>query len=410
MQVCTFHKTARAVRISAASKIKESTIMKIGVLTYFWDENPGTILQAYCLSGALSSFFKTAHVDIINYRHARHFYLIRNYLKIRRVYEDYTKKNIYHLFKKKYLNLSSNELISGDIKKSSEFIKSQEYDLIVVGSDTVWQVTKNKKLPGFPNIYWLPERLGQTKQVTFAVSANITRVAGLSVDEKNKMAECLDRFELIGVRDCMTYELVKNIYGPGNKLVNVADPTFAYEPPLFDASEILIKKGVDLQKPLLAINYPARAPFCREIVAHYRSMGFQIVSLTTGFPYADYQVPCLDPFQWASMFRNFSFVITDRFHGTIFSLKNNVPVLSVDWHPFRSDIEGNSKTLSLMKEFGLEKTNHINLCKQDIRLTSFIEQAERAKNNFDSEKVSGRIKLLKDSCSQYFKKVEEVIS
>lgn len=383
--------------------------MKIGVLTYFWDENPGTILQAYCLTNALKQIFPDAQVELINYQHARHIYLLRNYLKVRKVYEDYQKKNIYGRFKNTYLALSDQAFISRDYRKAVGFVDSCKYDAVVVGSDTVWQITRNKKLPSFPNAYWLPGAAQQTTKATFAVSANITRADSLTPSDKDNIKRCLEDFTLIGVRDSMTFRLVEEIYGSSEKLSRVPDPTFAYDPPYSDVGKLFEKTGVDLARPVLAINYPARAPFCREIVDHYRTEGFQIVSLTTGFPHADHQLPCLNPFQWANMFRHFSFVITDRFHGAIFSLKNNVPVLAVDWHPFRSDKEGNSKTFSLMSDFGIEKTNHLNLHNSGKGLSDFIDQADRAREDFDKEGIALKREALGKSCSDYLHKLKTAL-
>ena len=47
--------------------------------------------------------------------------------------------------------------------------------------------------------------------------------------------------------------------------------------------------------------------------------------------YADYCLTDISPLEWAGIFRYFSLTITDRFHVSIFSLKNGVPVVAVDW-------------------------------------------------------------------------------
>jgi len=383
--------------------------VKIGILTYFWDENHGTILQAHFLWKALSDFFPNAHVELINYRHARNIQIVKNYFKYKDVFYDFKKKVVTDKFKKNNLELSRKSLISKDYKKAIQFIDTGQYDVVVVGSDTVWQLTSNKRLPRFPNAYWLPGAI-KSKKIAFAVSSNITRYEDISEEHRIIMRKALNDFSFIGVRDTMTLDLANSLgIEEGSKLFRVFDPTFLVDPPDTNIKELLVNKGVKFDKPILGINYPPAAPFCSRIVEMYKSLGYQIVTFISRLNSADHKLVCLTPFEWASAYQYFDFVITDRFHGTIFSLKNQVPVLAIDWHPFRYDKSGNSKTRCLMRDFGIEKTNHINAKLMEGGFDFFIDKAEEARRSFNKEKIKTKVNEIRQDCFGYLGKIRSLI-
>jgi len=205
--------------------------VKIGILTYFWDENHGTILQAHFLWKALSDFFPNAHVELINYRHGRNIQIVKNYFKCKDVFYDFKKKVVTDIFKKNNLNLSRKSLVSKDYKKAMQFIDACHYDVVVVGSDTVWQLTRNKRLPRFPNVYWLPGAI-KSKKIAFAVSSNITRYEDISEENRTIMRKALKDFVFIGARDSMTLDLINSLdIEDDSKLFRVLDPTFLVDPP-----------------------------------------------------------------------------------------------------------------------------------------------------------------------------------
>ena len=57
---------------------------------------------------------------------------------------------------------------------------------------------------------------------------------------------------------------------------------------------------------------------------------YQIVAVYYPNQYADVYLPELTPFEWAVVFSFFKITFTRYFHGTIFSLKNGTPTISID--------------------------------------------------------------------------------
>ena len=97
-------------------------------------------------------------------------------------------------------------------------------------------------------------------------------------------------------------------------------------------------------------------------------------------------------------------VITGAFHGTVFSLKNLIPVVSVVYEKRLITNEGLSKYYSLLKQFGLHNSNLINGIGHGDAGT-VIEGAERAVCNFNKQMVRKRNRQLRDEFNAFADKV-----
>ena len=65
----------------------------------------------------------------------------------------------------------------------------------------------------------------------------------------------------------------------------------------------------------------------------------------------------LSPFGWAAMFRYVDLTVTERFHDSVFTLRNGKPVVAIDWNSGRFSKNGSSKTQNLLSLYGLD-CNH----------------------------------------------------
>jgi polysaccharide pyruvyl transferase WcaK-like protein len=93
-------------------------------------------------------------------------------------------------------------------------------------------------------------------------------------------------------------------------------------------------------------------------------------------PYADINLGhVLNPFQWAEIFGLLSFCVTDRFHGTVFCIKNEIPFISLENENIPRD---QSKLFDLLTDFNLDSCyEHIDENKNSTsRLISHINEIE----------------------------------
>src|SRR5690606_23221540 len=90
----------------------------------------------------------------------------------------------------------------------------------------------------------------------------------------------------------------------------------------------------------------------RDFVSLIQSRGFYVIS-TIYNPYSDANLCQLNPFKWAGVFSHIDVAVTERFHDTVFSLRNEKYVIAVDWNVERFSTLGASKTLCILSDYNL---------------------------------------------------------
>lgn len=307
-------------------------MMKIGVLTFHKGNNYGGILQCYALQQTLALLGH--NVEIINYYGTDRPSLLRRlsakiataenitdlFASLKDVFRvarsvSFDKKindaslRVFDDFRSKYLRISP-ALTPETIGEYA----NEHYDLIIVGSDQVWTSLYERPLAYM--LDWKPNYVG--KRMSYAACSAFKRIAG---KQKKIVKECLDKFDLITVRDRTTQQLVENVLGK-NPLV-VPDPSLLYSYDEFISEEerepyILTyilgdeikgghKKAIDKIKqsigdlPVYSIVIPCNS---------------QDVTL-----YADKVLSTISPCEWVNLFYHASYVYTDSFHAIMFSLK-----------------------------------------------------------------------------------------
>ena len=378
---------------------------KIGILTHHYVINDGAILQAYSVLTALKKYFGDNCVEIIDYRPIRteisYFAAIFSEKNPTAIINKFRRYLRLKCFIRNELQLSKRKIITGDYDKALNLLKGR-YDLIVIGSDEVWKISKMRP---FPNLYWPDPKL-DCKKIAFAASADKTNSNKLT-KEKNWMKTSLEGFDLIGVRDEHTFDLVKSIGIKNiNKLIKVPDPTFMYQIKNTDVKKRLIESGIDLKKPILGILLYDKK-LSAEVRRHYRTKGYQIVALSIFNRYADVNlIDKLNPFEWAEVFKYLTFCITDSLHGTIFCLKNETPFISVSHSKIYLRLE--NKIYSLLRDFS-PLDHHINIRKTNYDFDIFFEKAEQVQKNWDADKVKPQLDQMEKKCYAFIKRIGEVL-
>jgi polysaccharide pyruvyl transferase WcaK-like protein len=379
--------------------------MKIGILTFYWGENPGTALQAYSVLTIMRNMFPDADVQIVNYMYEKNRFIFhRGYIKHPLSFPKSLKRfNLYKQFVREELGVE-NAFGSNDFEDAKAFIKDK-YDILICGSDTVWQFNN----PGcknflFPNIYWIPASIS-AKKIAFSISSGASTIDKYPQEFHSMMREIINDFELIGFRDKITKELVEKIgLKDRSILMESPDPTFLFDIKKTSVKDKLHDIGLDLHKPVIGI-LGIPDSLASSIYSFYRAKGLQVVSI--GYSrYADVSLSCLSPFEWAEVFRFLSLCVTDRFHATVFSLKNKTPVVAIDIMKSRYTDSGESKTQSLLRDFEIGNTNHFNIDTINSDKTAFLQKLESVRNDFDRDKAEESIKLQQKKLELFLDKVK----
>lgn len=315
-------------------------MIKIGILTYHRSINYGAVIQAYALSCRISEI-ADVQVEIIDYMSKK----MDIYYKLFTIYRGKNgllrlgdRITMYKAFSNSMINLplTKDRLISDNIFQFFNFIKDR-YDVIVVGSDAVWNYEKR----GLPNPYFLTGKTNARK-VSFAASCNGIHYDSLNSEKLAILRDAFSCFEYIGVRDILTKRVVADAMG-FEKAVHNCDPTLLLdfekdglgEKFVDRLKEKLVKKyGLDSKGKYIGLmlsnlNGDLEKTLVEKLKQRYRN-DYQIVSIYSYCRYADIPyLADLTPFECSRIFSLFKITFSKYFHGTLLSLMNRTPVIAL---------------------------------------------------------------------------------
>lgn len=345
---------------------------KIGILTFHYSNNYGGVIQSLSLYKVIKEFgYDLEIVNFVpsNYNKKKIFSTLglrRNIFK-----NKLTSLNPITIFLKVIIILKYSKNIS---KKFDEFrcingklsklydensIEKHlnEYDLIFVGSDQIWNPSQ-RKLP----YYFLDfkEKYSGLK-ASYAADSTTSEV---QESEKDLLSQSISKFDFISVRNNHTFDFVKKLIDTEVEIV--LDPTLLIDFETRSKSDEKYILVYVLGKELRNNNFK----IIKEIKKKYNYKVYSIKIPTEVFSidkYVDKVFYDLSPDQWINMFYNASFVFTDSFHGVLFSMKFKKQFLAYYTEELRS-----SRFMDLSKRFMLEK--HIISSVEDFYIKNPLEE------------------------------------
>ena len=189
------------------------------------------------------------------------------------------------------------------------------YDLAVIGSDQVFNCFERNPWGFTTQLYGdIPQA---DRIVSYAGSfGNATleelRRAGVA----DEIAENLRKLTAISVRDDNSWELVRQF--TGREPLKHLDPVLVY-----DFSKELEGRGPGRSDYIVIYSYAERISDKAEVDAirnFARKHGKRLVSIFSTYDWCDEAVIPDTPFDVLAWFRDADYIITDTFHGTIFSV------------------------------------------------------------------------------------------
>ncbi|MBB6062807.1 hypothetical protein HNP65_001259 [Thermosipho japonicus] len=326
---------------------------KIGILTFNWAVNYGAILQMF----AEYTFIKkhsNSDVSIINYVPD----------KLKKIYELKIFKGSLHpksiirnfltLISKKEVVLKFSDFINNnfkltkELKNTSELIKElYNFDIVIVGSDQVW----NYYIVGeYLNDYLLNFDIPNLIKISYAASLGKNEVPGEVI---NLFENAVPKFDAISLREEKSKELLSNI-SKRNDIYVVLDPVFLLSKNewlevadqskfetkhknyiliyMLEYNENLVQFALNLSKRTKLPVYSIEIPFFRV----YKDKNKFININNAG------------PEDFVKLFSNASYVLTNSFHGTSFSLIFERPFLTFAHSKYNLRIE------NILKFYNLE--------------------------------------------------------
>lgn len=232
------------------------------------------------------------------------------------------------------------------LELSSEMNYAPELDMLVIGSDEVFNCVQNNTNVGFS-----PELFGQNNRakrvITYAASFGNTTVEKLKKHQvADKVAKWINEIDAVSVRDENSLNTVKVLTGeePQHHL----DPVLVYD---FMGKCTDIPETVPESNYMILYGYSGRftKEECKTIRAYAKKKGLKIFCIGGVQDACDKFIDC-NPFEVIAYFKNAECVITDTFHGTIMSVITHRQFVSV----VRKSGYGNSEKMTdLLGRLGL---------------------------------------------------------
>ena len=292
--------------------------MKIGILTFHNAYNYGAVLQAYALQTFLKQ--KGYNVQFIDYRNAN---VEKDYVLFKR--KQILRKNVFYAakycinetyryikFKSFHKNVVSILNISSPIQGTDD-IKSMNYDVILIGSDQLWNT---KITDGYDSFYWGFFPAGTSRKViTYAICMNVEL---LTDKDKEIIKRGLNNFSYLSVRESNLRNILESL-SKKNIYMSV-DPTFLLDrvswKEVIEHNHSLPTKYVLVYAILESDKVIKNA----KKLADMKQMKLIIMKpIAEVKAFKGYYQPS-SPFGFISAIAYADYVVTSSFHGLAFSL------------------------------------------------------------------------------------------
>ena len=326
--------------------------MKIGILTLPIAENYGGILQAVALYRYLHN---QGHDVVLIYKHHNQTFLkkiiksivfnsVFDFLSVKRFknHKNWQKRKAFHrpFIEKEIFKISQDLFTKKDLEI---FAKKEKFDAIIVGSDQVWRKAYiNDK---YYKSYFLDFVDGtKTKKIAYAASFGKDYWEGK--DDIDDISKLLSDFTAVSIREKSGVAICKNSFGFDNAK-HVLDPTMLMDKEFY-INEIISKYDTNkigvggLLTYILDENNEKKEliNFVKEslkINSVNNLKGFNSLNITFSVP------------EWLASFLNADFVVTDSFHGMVFSI-----IFEKDFIVIGNKERGLNRFISLLSLLGLE--------------------------------------------------------
>ena len=251
--------------------------MKILVITFSRGLNPGTFMQAYGVRTGLFKIFPDAEINYLSFpdfkwdkgkRGKKDFI---GHVLLQKAFAAYRLLKYRKLEKKVFAYTPTIDLFDYDVNEAKAIL--QNYDLVVVGSDTILEkVTGNSQQLG---LNWGSSELCKAPHLFFAASAS---PANFSDDKQllERLKGIAERFIYIGLRDGLTLDLFNNKMKVNVPVYKQPDPSYYLDINEFQLPEFYVRKLKG--KKIAFYNFSPNFPYRKELADLIRRKGYTVAS------------------------------------------------------------------------------------------------------------------------------------
>lgn len=261
---------------------------------------------------------------------------------------------------------------------------TNNYDAFLVGSDQLWLPSNMGSR--FYNLLFVPE---QYPKVAYATSFGVGSIPWF---QKRRTANYLKRFNHLSTREQQGAKIINDLIQ--KEVPVVCDPTL-----LFDAKEWtdFIPTRSCMDEPYMFCYFLGKNTEHREIAEELqKDTGLPIVTIPflddfveSDLNFGDKSLYDVDAADFVNLIRNAEYILTDSFHGSVFSILNHKQFIVLDRFSNSSANSRNSRIDSLCSMLNLEERRY----QSDI-----LEQIQRP---IDYVRVDQKLEELRLQSKQY---------
>lgn len=276
--------------------------MKCGIVTVYNSENCGSYLQAYALSRFLK---KNGHEAVF----------------IRQNFSDHSASRKNYLLKLVKTALRGNlagakslavrrKIFHKAIAKHLQIVETADgLDCCILGSDVIWDITEG--LFRNRHTFFWGSQFCPTKVIAYAPSVGFAKKEHL--EKMDFVTKSLGLMDAVSVRDVASLELLQPYCNKEIQLV--CDPTYLIDRADYEA----IAEPTELEKFIFLYCYGNLPAADREAIqAIAKAEGLKTVTFGNYNSWCDVCIP-YDPLLFLSIYKKADYIITNTFHGTVFS-------------------------------------------------------------------------------------------
>lgn len=266
------------------------------------------------------------------------------------------------------------------VKRSAE-----KYDLFLCGSDQLW--LPNNLGSHFYTLEFAPDN---KPKIAYATSFGVSQVPWF---QKKRTKKYLERFHALSTREYAGKRIIHELTGLDVPVV--CDPTL-----LFSGKEWLnqIPQKNIIKEPYMFCYFLGRNAEHRALVKEFQKLNhLKIVTcpfldnfVTEDLEFGDIRLFDIDAYDFVNLIRNAEYVLTDSFHGSVFSILNHKKFMVFNRYTSGTDSR-NSRIDSLCESLKLNERR-------------FSGNVADIQAEIDYEKVDANLKILRDDSIAYLER------
>lgn len=371
--------------------------MKIGILTQPLHHNYGGIIQNWALQQVLRRLgHRPEMIFLTNGSRPNRLLLVKRclslvkclikkyllrklYIYLYSIYDPKYNPTVPHYADYRFVRrICKTKRLTADIDLA-RLARRRKYEAFVVGSDQVWREEYSPRIQSF-FLDFLPNGDAR-KRIAYAASFGKAQDY-ISADKMPECRRLLGRFDAVSVREDEGVDIVRNDFGR-NQVEKVLDPTL-----LLDAADYqnLIKLADRHTEPYIAsyVLDPSddKSALLEQISAE-RKLSVSAIDIEVR------PEGMATMSQWLANFADADFVVTDSFHGCVFSIIFGKPFIAIG-----NAERGLGRFQSLLGELGLND-------RLITGLSDYQTRNDKLLATLNYEPVRARIDKLRQSSIQF---------